>query len=150
MNGASTQSEGLTPAQRMAAQHAAQEENHRPQVEEVEDEEDVAHPVPSAHPESAPAARQPVLSDIAQGKQKMADAAHPKKSNALNTGDEEAFPSLGPAKAPTAAPGWGKKPAIASMNTPKSVVNGSSNGESKSELATLRLIDMLTLIQDPP
>jgi hypothetical protein len=96
---ASSATEGLTPAQKLMQEH-----EHNPTVEDVPDEEDIAHPQPSA---DAP------LSEKAAGKQKMDDAPAPKKP-ALNTSSEEAFPALGPVK-PRAqaavAPTWGKKPA---------------------------------------
>lgn len=115
---ASSTAEGLTPAQKLMQEH-----EHHVTVEDVPDEEDVAHPAPSAKSEAP-------LSEKAAGKQKAEDAPGPKKS-ALNTSSEEAFPALGPAKprgqAPV-APTWGKKPASITSNG----VNGSaaSNGAS--------------------
>jgi hypothetical protein len=104
---ASSAAEGLTPAQKLMQEH-----EHNVTVEDVPDEEDLAHPAPSAKSESAP------LSEKAAGKQKMEDAPAPKKP-ALNTSSEEAFPALGPSKsraqAPV-APTWGKKPAAVTSN----------------------------------
>jgi len=110
-----------TPAQLLAEQHAA----HHATVEEVPDEEDVAHPPPShsAEGEATPnTATNGIMSTKAAGKQK-------EKPSVLDTHDEEAFPSLGPApKAATAtqAPGWGSKgslktsasPALSGTSTP--------------------------------
>lgn len=117
---ASSATEGLTPAQKLMQEH-----DHHATVEEVVDEEDIAHPPPAAKP----AADEP-LSDKAAGKQKASDAPAPKKA-ALNTSSEEAFPALGPVKpraqAPV-APTWGKKPA--------SVTSNGVNGGATSSAAT--------------
>lgn len=115
---ASSATEGLTPAQKLMQEH-----DHNVTVEDVVDEEDIAHPPPSAKATSDA----PALSEKAAGKQKADDA--PKKP-ALNTSSEEAFPALGPAKprAQVSAPTWGKKPTAVTSNG----VNGSaaSNGTS--------------------
>lgn len=110
---ATTAPEGLTPAQRLMQEH-----DHHVTVEEVPDEEDLAHPQPAATPASdAPTP----LSDKAAGKQKAADDAPipVKKAAALNTSSEEAFPALGPVKPraqASVAPTWGKKPAGVTAN----------------------------------
>jgi hypothetical protein len=110
---ASSATEGLTPAQKLMQEH-----EHNPTVEDVPDEEDIAHPQPTVV--DAP------LSEKAAGKQKMEEAPAPKKP-ALNTSSEEAFPALGPVKpraqAPV-APTWGKKPAAVTSNG----VNGDAAG----------------------
>lgn len=120
---ASTSGEGLTPAQKLMEQH-----DHHATVEDIVDEEDLAHPPPSAglKPDTHDASSAP-LSEKAAGKQKVDDTAAPSKKAtgpALNTASEEAFPALGPVKpraqAPV-APAWGKKPASLSTNG----VNGS-------------------------
>lgn len=115
--------EGLTPAQKLMEQH-----DHHVTVEDVVDEEDLAHPPPSAR--SAPDGAAP-LSEKAAGKQKAQDA--PAKKPALNTSSEEAFPALGPVKPraqASVAPTWGKKPAAVTSNG----VNGgpASNNSSRS------------------
>lgn len=114
---ASSATEGLTPAQKLMQEH-----DHHVTVEDVPDEDDIAHPPPSAKAANAP------LSEKAAGKQKMDDTPAPKKA-ALNTSSEEAFPALGPSKprgqAPI-APTWGKKPAAVTSNG----VNGAANGTS--------------------
>lgn len=119
-------SEGLTPAQKLMEQH-----DHHATVEDVVDEEDVAHPLPSvSKPESSDAAPAASLSEKAAGKQK-AEPAPAKKSNVLNTADEELFPALGPVKprAPAPiAPTWGKKPASVAANG----VNGSGLAASNN------------------
>jgi len=120
---ASSATEGLTPAQKLMQEH----ETHNVTVEDVPDEEDLAHPAPSS---SAKPASDAPLSDKAAGKQKADDAPKPKKA-ALNTSSEEAFPALGPVK-PRAqaavAPTWGKKPAA--VTTPNGVNGATSNGTS--------------------
>jgi predicted PilT family ATPase len=114
---ASSAPAGLTPAQKLMQEH-----EHHVTVEDVPDEEDVAHPPPAAKAADAP------LSEKAAGKQKANDAPALKKP-ALNTSSEEAFPALGPAKprgqAPV-APTWNKKPAAVTSNG----VNGAANGTS--------------------
>jgi hypothetical protein len=104
-------------AQKLLAKHSA-DEAHQPAVEEVPDEEDLAHPAPSA---------------VAKGKQKADDetpapAPSKPKTKPLDVTSEEAFPSLGGPKAgaPTIT-GWGKKPAGATNGT-----NGTSNGTSRA------------------
>ena len=121
---ASSAPEGLTPAQKLMQEHA----DHHVTVEDVVDEEDVAHPPPAA--KSADDGSAP-LSEKAAGKQKADAAPAAPKKPALNTSSEEAFPALGPVKpraqAPV-APTWGKKPASVTSNG----VNGAaaSNGSS--------------------
>jgi hypothetical protein len=114
---ASTATEGLTPAQKLMQEHA----DHHVTVEDVEDEDELAHPQSSAEP----AADVPApLSEKAAGKQKAEDAPAAPKKPALNTSSEEAFPALGPVKprAQAVAPTWGKKPASVTSND----VNGSA------------------------
>jgi hypothetical protein len=119
---AGSSAEGLTPAQKLMQEH-----DHNVTVEDVPDEEDLAHPPPSAK-----SATDAPLSEKAAGKQKASDTLAPKKP-ALNTSSEEAFPALGPVKpraqAPV-APTWGKKPAAVTSNG----VNGdaASNGTSRA------------------
>lgn len=126
-NGSSA-AEGLTPAQKLMEQH-----DHHATVEEAVDEEDIAHPPPSASKKEASDAPATILSEKAAGKQKVDETAAPAKKSpaksALNTASEEAFPALGPAKpraAASVAPAWGKKPASLSTNG----VNG--NGATPS------------------
>ena len=112
---ASSATEGLTPAQKLMQEHA----DHHVTVEDVPDEEDVAHPPPSADA-SAP------LSEKAAGKQKADDVSS--KKPALNTSSEEAFPALGPVKPraqASVAPTWGKKPSSVTNG-----VNGSASAPS--------------------
>lgn len=112
---ASSATEGLTPAQKLMQEHA----DHHVTVEDVPDEEDIAHPTPSAASASASAP----LSDKAAGKQKADDTSS--KKPALNTSSEEAFPALGPVKPraqASVAPTWGKKPS--------SVTNGVNGNAS--------------------
>lgn len=109
---ASSANEGLTPAQKLMEQH-----DHHVTVEDVPDEEDLAHPPPSAS--AKPASESAPLSEKAAGKQKAEDAPAPPKKAALNTSSEEAFPALGPVKPraqASVAPTWGKKPAAVTSN----------------------------------
>ncbi|KAF2641070.1 hypothetical protein P280DRAFT_468737 [Massarina eburnea CBS 473.64] len=128
----STAADGLTPAQKLMEQH-----DHHATVEEVVDEEDVAHPPPPATL-NKDTSDIPALSEKAAGKQKAEDAPAPapaKKAPALNTASEESFPALGPVKprAPVVAPTWGNKPASVSTNA----VNGvNGNGVTPSTAAS--------------
>ncbi|KAF2463809.1 RNA binding effector protein-like protein Scp160 [Lindgomyces ingoldianus] len=131
--GGSSAPEGLTPAQMLMEQH-----DHHATVEDIVDEEDIAHPPPSAplKADAADGAAPATMpSDKAAGKQKAGDAAAPaKKASAnvpLNTASEELFPALGPVKPrPQASvpPAWGKKPASLTSNG----LNGSTNGQSNA------------------
>ena len=113
---------GKTPAQLMQEQHEAAE-SHKPTVEDVPDEDDVQHPPPphaTVNEEQAtpPAASVP-MSAKAADKQKASE-----KLGGIDTQDEEAFPSLGPASKPTSTPshlsGW----AASASRAPKT--NGTS------------------------
>lgn len=112
-----------TPAQLLAEQHEA----HHATVEEVPDEEDLAHPPPphgaSGESDNTGAASNGVMSAKAAGKQKATE-----KAGVIDTQDEEAFPTLGaPTKSAAKAPGWGSKgslktsssPAVSGTSTPK-------------------------------
>ncbi|KAK4985225.1 hypothetical protein LTR66_008236, partial [Elasticomyces elasticus] len=131
----------LTPAQQLMQKHEA-EQAHKVTVEDVVDEEDIAHPPPSAS--TLPSTTQPsgvstpaeALSAKAAGKQKAVDTpsdtpATGKKADVpLDTKSEESFPALGPAKpSAPAAPAslWGKKPASVVKAT-NGAVNGNANG----------------------
>jgi len=122
---ASSASQSLTPAQKLMEQH-----DHNVTIEDVVDEEDIAHPPPST-----PANAEAPLSHKAAGKQKVDDSM-PKKA-ALNTSSEEAFPALGPVKPraqASVAPTWGKKPASVTANG----ANGSnSNNASRASTPAL-------------
>lgn len=118
---ASSATEGLTPAQQLAQQH--ENNDHHVTVEDVPDEEDIAHPPPSAAAKSdAP------LSEKAAGKQKADEPAPAPKKPALNTQSEEAFPALGPVKprAQAPVPTWGKKPAAVSSANGSNANSGTS------------------------
>lgn len=135
-NGSSA-AEAHSLAQKLMEQH-----DRHAKVEDVVDEEDVAHPPPSATLSAgagdAPAAG---LSEKAAGKQKVDDTAtSAKKSPAnapLNMASEEAFPALGPVKPRAAAsvpPAWGKKPA--SLNTNGANGNGLTPSNDTSRAST--------------
>ena len=118
---ASSATEGLTPAQQLAQQH--ENNGHHVTIEDVPDEEDIAHPPPSSAAKSdAP------LSEKAAGKQKADEPAPAPKKPALNTQSEEAFPALGPVKprAQAPVPTWGKKPAAASPANGSNANSGAS------------------------
>lgn len=127
MNGASSAASGnLSAAERLKAKHEA-EAAHHAIIEDVVDEEDIAHPPPSMHvgkePQSttAPVESAQPMSEKAAGKQKASNesvlsSTGTTKANGvppLNTHSEEAFPALGggpkaatPASTPLA---WGAK-----------------------------------------
>lgn len=109
--------EELRPGQLLAKQHAEEEARRQATVEDVVDEEDIAHPPPSATPRSEE------LSEKAAGK---------KPAQELNTQSEEAFPALGAPKARAAAvpSAWGGK----SSNG----VNGGANGRPASSNVSSR------------
>lgn len=134
---ASAQNPDLTPAQKLQEKHNA-DAAHHPTVEDVPDEEDLAHPPPSMQTAHAPSPiQQPGLatepmSAKAAGKQKANEDADsvrkvekPPAQSTLNMKSEEAFPALGAGpkiKAPTAtASAWGAQ-------RPVSVGNAFSNG----------------------
>src|ERR1700712_2275216 len=110
-NGSSATFESQSAAEKLLAKHAA-DEAHKVQIEDVVDEEDIAHPAPSAALKSS----ETTMSDIAKGKKKVDDAAPaPKpKGPAFDVASEEAFPALGgPAPRPAATSQmWGKKPPV--------------------------------------
>lgn len=115
---------GLTPAQKLQEKHDA-DASHNPTIEDVVDEEDLAHPPPSLQtdstadpsaPQAAPSTE--ATSERASGKQKAreepevaATNGKPKTGPVLDTKSEELFPALGAgpkSKAPAAAPmAWG-------------------------------------------
>lgn len=121
INGASASTDGMSAAERLMQKHAA-EEAHTVTLEEVPDEEFVAHPPPSG----LPAANEAAASGKAAGKQ-PAREQKPSKP-ALDTQSEEVFPALGAPKAPAAAAPsmWSKKPAAVG----KAATNGVTNGTS--------------------
>lgn len=137
----------LSAAQQLMQKHGV--EDHNPTVEEVVDEEDIAHPPPSmkiASETGSSAPSQPsqeVMSEKAAGKQPAADgpAASPApsapKSQRLEINSQDAFPSLGAAKPAQAAAAatWGKKPAAVGKSNG---VNGSTNGSYASANASSR------------
>jgi hypothetical protein len=136
-NGSTAIAESQSAAEKLLARHAA-DEAHKVQVEEVVDEEDLAHPPPSAALKSSETT---TMSDIAKGKQKVDDAAPAPKSKApvFDVASEEAFPALG---GPTARPAaasqmWGKRPPVMQTNGAKPVTNGSSNASTRGSTPSL-------------
>ena len=141
------ESQSMTAAERLQQKHEA-DAAHGPMIEEVLDEEDLAHPPPSMHlaPESAPT-HDPVeqtvpKSEKAAGKQKARDepAQIPATSKvngvaSFDAQDHEAFPALGSGpKAPAPVPAamaWGaKKPS--SLHTGANGANGNAAPSSMS------------------
>lgn len=141
------ESQSLTAAERLQQKHEA-DAAHGPTIEEVLDEEDLAHPPPSMHlaPESEPT-HDPVeqtvpKSEKAAGKQKARDepAQTPATSKvngvvSFDAQDHEAFPALGSGpKAPAPVPAamaWGaKKPS--SLHTGANGANGNAAPSSMS------------------
>ena len=151
MNGASSvSSENMSAAERLKAKHEADAAHHT-MIEDVVDEEDIAHPPPSTQavptPDPAPVTVEPAkpMSEKVAGKQKAKDVPTPPTSKTdtngapnLNTHSEEAFPALGggpkpptPASTPMA---WGAK-------RPTSVhsgVNGTNGHAPASSMASSR------------
>jgi hypothetical protein len=131
----------LTAAQKLMQKHGA--EDHNPTVEEVVDEEDIAHPPPSmsVHSES-PAAPQEPLSEKAAGKKPAQDEAAPAAASTTRGGQaplqinsQDAFPSLGAAKPAQAAAAatWGKKPAtVGKANGTPAYNNASSRAQTQN------------------
>ena len=143
----SMESQSLTAAERLQQKHEA-DAAHRPMIEDVVDEEDIAHPPPSMHlaPETEttldPVEHTQPMSEKAAGKQKAGDeptqlpVKH--KSNGVvsfDAQDQEAFPALGSGpKAPAPVPAamaWGaKKPS--SLHTGANGANGNASFSSMS------------------
>ncbi|KAJ8605021.1 hypothetical protein MRB53_041566 [Persea americana] len=124
----------LTPAQKLAAEHAAAH-HHTLNVtlEDAVDEEDIAHPPPSTtHPAAPSTNGDPLpngapLSAKAAGKQKEPSSNAKPAAAPLDTTSQEAFPSLGAPKSKAAAGGmWGQRPA--GFSAP--IVNGAGRGSS--------------------
>jgi hypothetical protein len=124
-----------SPAQKLLAKHS---EPHKVEIEEVVDEEDIAHPPPSAGLHQS-ADLSLSMSDIAKGKQKApaAETEQVKKAKgpAFDVKSEEAFPALGgptPRAAAPAAQTWGKMPTAIHTNGTKPSVNGGSIGTPRA------------------
>ncbi|KAL8648091.1 MAG: hypothetical protein Q9226_006144 [Calogaya cf. arnoldii] len=135
----------LSPAQRLQEKHVA-DAAHRPMVEDVVDEEDIAHPPPSMKA-AAPARSAPVeetpqpLSEKAAGKQKVREEPIEPPSSAnppvvLDTKSEDAFPALGrgpkpaaPASVPIA---WGARKPLGVANAVPNGINGQGPVSSTS------------------
>ena len=150
-NGTPSGSTEMTPAQKLMADHA-KDETHVATVEEVVDEDDLAHPPPSASL-SAPPSDQKKMSAKLAGKQKAQDTPLAPTTTARTDGppsrngrsaagnavpdtqSEELFPALGAPK--TRGPSapvipWGKK------TTGPNGVGGPTNGASLSSNASSR------------
>ncbi|SMR51785.1 unnamed protein product [Zymoseptoria tritici ST99CH_3D1] len=137
-NVGSSSADGLSAAERLMQKHAS-EETHNPTVEEVPDEDLVAHPPPSGIPADSAPASDATLSSKAAGKQPMREQPAAPKKPALDTQSEELFPALGASKAPAnAAPSmWSKKPAAVGKAA-NGVPNGNTNGSAATSRASSR------------
>lgn len=135
---------GMTPAQKLLAQHEAAEkakhipaEYHKASVEDVIDDTDLADGKRNTAPAVTAVDTNGIpksngdesgVSEAAKGKRKAQDG--PSKVNVLDTQSEELFPSLGggpKAQPPPGAGAWGKQKATAS---PRMAPNGKMNGVS--------------------
>lgn len=130
-NGTPATAESQSAAEKLLAKHAA-DEAHKVQVEDVPDEEDLAHPASSAETTT--------MSDVAKGKKKVDDAAPvPKpKGPAFDVKSDEAFPALGgpTPRQPAAANTWGRAP---QTNGAKPATNGSTNASNRGSTPNLSL-----------
>lgn len=112
--GATTASNGQMNASELFQKHE-EAKSHHPTVEDVVDEEDIAHPPPSTLKQAEPA------------------LTSPSKASKLDTQSEEAFPSLGAgskSKAPAnATPSWGVRKTTPALRTS---ANGKTNGNAKT------------------
>lgn len=124
-NGTASSADGLSAAERLMRKHAA-DESHKATVEEVVDEEVLAHPPPSGIPaalsNNTTATTEVPPGSVAAGKQPVRETT---TKPALDTQSEELFPALGAPKAKTAAAPsmWSKKPSTVGKGT-----NGFPNG----------------------
>ena len=136
-----------SPAQRLQQKHVA-DAAHRPMVEDVVDEEDIAHPPPSMK------AATPILSTVdekgplpslekATGKQKAREDPIEPPSSAnipppviLDTKSEDAFPALGRGskpQAPASVPmAWGARKPLGVANAVPNGINGQGPVSSTS------------------
>ena len=140
MNGTSSgASENMSAAERLRQKHEA-DAAHRAKVEDVIDEEDIAHPPPSmqaalhSEPDVPPVESPAPISEKAAGKQKATQETSPVSTStqtngipSLNMQSEEIFPALGGGpKAPATTPtvmAWGtKKPTF--VNAGANGING--------------------------
>lgn len=158
-NGTSAANNGMSAAERLMQQHAA-DEPHQPTVEDAPDEEFTLHPPPSGAaslPISADPSRVATpaaeggLSAKAAGKQPARDQPAPSAPSKprLDTQSEDAFPALGPAKAqPAAAPTpWSRKPAAvgkATNGVSPGITNGSSAPSDRSSRASTPMSGIVT------
>lgn len=153
----------MSAAERLMAKHEAQakeQESHNVTVEEVPDEDLLAHPPPAAtgltslpistDPSrvATPSGEAGSFSAKAAGKQPVREAPPAAAKPALDTKSEELFPALGPSKTPAAAlPSmWSKKPAAVGKAHAGSngVVNGTGNTANAASRASTPASGMVT------
>ncbi len=149
----STEPQSLTAAERLQQKHEA-DAAHRPMIEDVVDEEDIAHPPPSmslaadSEPTHDSVEQTQTMSEKAVGKQKARDEptqmpTKPKPNGiaSFDAQDQEAFPALGSGpKAPAPVPAamaWGaKKPSSLHAGANGANGNGALSSMSSSRAST--------------
>jgi len=121
-------SDAMSAAERLMQKHSA-DDSHKTTVEEVVDEEVLAHPPPSASINAPVESTEQGTSSKAAGKQPVRETAN---KPALDTQSEELFPALGAPKAKAAAAPsmWSKKPSAVGKPA-----NGQANGHAASPAA---------------
>lgn len=153
INGNQDISAEISPAQRLQEKHT-HDSTHQPIVEDAVDEEDVAHPPPSA-PLKPPAVGEDTshhMSEKAAGKQRVKDEpTEPTSSkvnaapaNVLDTKSEDAFPALGGGPKPQTQSrvpmAWGTRKPLGVATAVPNGINGqgpmSSATTSRASIAT--------------
>jgi hypothetical protein len=129
--GSSSGADAMSAAERLQQQHAS-DHSHNPTVEEVVDEDILAHPPPSGLPSlTGDAGGNVGSSGKALGKQPVRDNV---SKPAFDTQSEELFPALGaPKSKAAAAPSmWSKKPSAVGK-----AANGLSNGQANGAASSM-------------
>ena len=152
-NGSGVATDGLSAAEKLMKQHAAEEaESHKATVEDVPDEDlgvaslqppgpgVVSLPISTDPSRVATPSAEPTMSAKAAGKQPARDQPQTNVTSkpAFDTNSEDAFPALGAPKAPSAAAAptpWSRKPASVGKAA-NGVSNGVPNGSNPSSRRT--------------
>lgn len=127
MNGVSSAAAFKSPAELLQEKHA-RDEVHQPTVEDVQDEDDVLHPSPSAVVKPAPAAPK----EEAVKTETPVSAPKPKSKVPFDVQSEELFPSLGSgtkSRAPAMPMAWDGRKAAAPGP-------GQSNGPARNNVVS--------------
>lgn len=149
VNGSGAAGDGMTAAERLMKQHAAHDA-HPVTVEEVDDEDMLKHPAPSAAA-SLPISTDPSrvatpsgdgpMSAKAAGKQPAREEPAPTAGGSKSRLDisEDSFPALGASKtkAPAAPSPWSSKPAAVGKAS-NGIANGTSAGKPAFSNASSR------------